>query len=108
MPALVKNSGAACGPSVTPISQSDTMAGRRPTGTGADTAAGLAWVRPAPEPARRTSPVARARPPCPPNLPSVNVDALPRYGGTAKPPRTAREQGSAGGPKAPGDGGGPG
>ena len=32
MSALVKNSGAACGPSVTPISQSETIAGRRSSG----------------------------------------------------------------------------
>ncbi len=73
MPALVKNSGAACGPSVTPISQSVTIAGRRPAGTGAGAPAGRTSQR-----ARSTSPTARARPPCPPNLPSVNVDALPR------------------------------
>ncbi len=39
---------------------------------------------------RSTSPARSARPPWPPNCPSVNVERLPRYSGTSKLPRTAR------------------
>ena len=55
--------------------------------------AAMAWQPSRPRPlavSRSTSPARSARPPWPPNCPSVNVERLPRYSGMSKLPRTAR------------------
>ena len=82
MSSSVKNSGAACGPSTAPMCQGDANSGRSEGGTGVPDAVTV--------PPCSTSPVRSARPPWPPNLPSVKVAALPRNGRHVQ--AAAREQ----------------
>ena len=94
MSSRVKNSGAACGPSSTPISQSVAERGRSSAARRRRLAAGAGVAAPR----CSTSPARSARPPWPPKPPSVKVDRAAEVRAARRGRRAPRGRRAAPGP----------
>ena len=90
----VKNSGAECGPTVTPSCHAFVNAGCSSVRIRVEFPVGRSARA-------RTSPSARTRPSSPPNLPIVKVERLPRYSSASTPPEIAMYTRSPREPTAP-------